>query len=646
MAKLAIVQGPGKGSLFEIEHEATIGRSRACTIQVDDKNVSRTHAKFELRDTTMYLRDAGSRNGLLVNGQTCTEKKLESGDRLQLGSTVFVYEPDFEIFPGEDSGGVILVRGDSEEGRTSGEVTAMLDVEAIIREAEKASVETGKMKKMDANEAAEAHRRLRAIYEVTRATTTILDEPVLLGRVVDVVIELLKAERGAIFLCTEDGSGLHPGAVRYRDRRGSDITVSKSVLEQVVKDRRAVLTGDASTDTRFMSSRSIRLDRVKSILCAPLLSRERLLGVLYVDTQNAMNCFTEDDLALLVNISGQAAVALENARQYGAARDEANVLRKRVQEEMAIVGDSPAIRDVLRRVEKVADSDATALVTGETGTGKEMVAHAIHISSRRRARPFIPVDCTAISENLLESELFGHEKGAFTGADRMKPGKFELADHGTLFLDEIGDMDQGTQQKLLRVLEERTFTRVGGVKLIKVDVRIIAATNRNLEELVSQGKFREDLYYRLAVVPIHLPPLRDRRMDVQILVNHFLRRFQKAAHPMKLAEEAMKVLMNYAWPGNVRELRNVMERATVLCEKPMIDVEDLPPKIVGTGMAAEVTNFIDKDLPLAEIVAEVERTCIQRAFAKAKGKKIEAARILQISRPTLDKKIKDYGIEV
>ena len=645
MPKLAIVQGPGKGSLFEIEHDATIGRSRSCTIQVDDKNVSRTHAKFESREGVMFMRDAGSRNGLLVNGQTCTEKRLESGDRLQLGSTVFVYEPDFEIFPGEDSGGVILVAGESEEGRTSGEVTAMLDVEAIIRETEK-SAETGKLRRQEPTEAAEAHRRLRAIYEVTRATTTLLDEPVLLGRVVDVVIDLLKAERGAIFLCTEDGTGLHPGAVRYRDRRGSDITISKSVLEQVVKERRAVLTGDASTDTRFMSSRSIRLDRVKSILCAPLLSRERLLGVLYVDTQNQMNCFTEDDLALLVNVSGQAAVALENARQFGAARDEANVLRKRVQEEMAIVGDSPAVRDVLRRVEKVADSDATALVTGETGTGKEMVAHAIHLASRRRARPFIPVDCTAISEHLLESELFGHEKGAFTGADRMKPGKFELADHGTLFLDEIGDMDQGTQQKLLRVLEERTFTRVGGVKLIKVDVRIIAATNRNLEEMVSQGKFREDLYYRLAVVPIHLPPLRDRRMDITILVQHFLRRFQKASHPMKIADEAMKVLQNYAWPGNVRELRNVLERATVLCEKPVIDVEDLPPKIVGTGMAAEVTNFIDKDLPLSEIVAEVERTCIQRAIAKAKGKKIEAARILQISRPTLDKKLKDYGIEV
>ncbi|NUN50476.1 MAG: sigma 54-interacting transcriptional regulator [Candidatus Brocadiae bacterium] len=645
MPKLAIVQGPGKGSLFEIDHDATIGRSRTCSIQVDDKNVSRTHAKFELRAGVMYLRDAGSRNGLLVNGTTCTEKRMESGDRLQLGHTVFVYEPDFEIFPGEDSGGVILVAGESEDARASGEVTAALDVEAIVREHERAA-ETAKVRRESASESAETDRRLRAIYEVTRATTTLLDEHLLLGRIVEVVMELLKAERGAVFLCQEDGSGLHPGAVRYRDRRGSDIAVSKSVLEQVVKDRRAVLTGDASTDTRFMSSRSIRLDRVKSILCAPLISREKLLGVLYVDTQNQMNCFTEEDLALLVNISGQAGIALENARLYGAARDEANVLRKRVQEEMAIVGESPAVRDVLRRIEKVADSDATALVTGETGSGKELVAHAIHLASRRRARPFIPVDCTAISEHLLESELFGHEKGAFTGADRMKPGKFELADHGTLFLDEIGDMDQGTQQKLLRVLEERTFTRVGGVKLIKVDVRIVAATNRNLEEMVSQGKFREDLYYRLAVVPIHLPPLRDRRMDTPILVAHFLRRFQKGPQPMKIADEAMKVLMNYAWPGNVREMRNVIERATVLCEKPIIDVEDLPPKIVGTGMAAEVTNFIDKDLPLSEIVAEVERTCIQRAMSKAKGKKIEAARILQISRPTLDKKLKDYGIEV
>ena len=299
-------------------------------------------------------------------------------------------------------------------------------------------------------------------------------------------------------------------------------------------------------------------------------------------------------------------------------------------------------------VERIAPYDLPVLVTGESGTGKELLARAMHYRSGRADRAFVVENCGALPDQLLESELFGHKRGSFTGAYEDRIGLFQQADGGTIFLDEIGETSPAFQVKLLRALQEREIRPLGASRTVSIDVRIVSATNRDLEEDVRSGRFRKDLYYRLSAIKLHVPPLRERRCDVPPLARQVLdRAIASLGKPVRgFTDEAMARLSDYAWPGNVRELRNVIERATVLCEKAVIDVEDLPPKIVGTGMAAEVTNFIDKDLPLSEIVSEVERTCIQRAIAKAKGKKIEAARILQISRPTLDKKLKDYGIEV
>lgn len=304
-----------------------------------------------------------------------------------------------------------------------------------------------------------------------------------------------------------------------------------------------------------------------------------------------------------------------------------------------IIGISFGIQKVFELIEKVADTGATILITGESGVGKELVARAIHYNSSKKDNPLVVVNCGAIPETLLESELFGFEKGAFTGALNTRLGRFELADGGSIFLDEIGDMSFNLQVKLLRVLQERTFERIGGSKTINVNLRIIAATNRNLEELVKEGKFREDLYYRLSVVPIHIPPLRERRQDIPLLLNYFLEKSNviNGADIGGCSEEAMDILMNYEYPGNIRELQNIIERVVVIKKKGCIDIEDLPEKL--WSVKGEVFE-VDMHKGYDTLVSEFEKTIIAKALQETSGVKSKAAQMLNINRTTLIEKIK------
>jgi len=309
-----------------------------------------------------------------------------------------------------------------------------------------------------------------------------------------------------------------------------------------------------------------------------------------------------------------------------------------------IIGMSLGMQKVFELIEKVADTNATTLITGESGVGKELVAKAIHYNSSRKDNPIIVVNCGAIPENLLESELFGYEKGAFTGAYNTKHGKFEVADKGTIFLDEIGDMSLSLQVKLLRVLQEKTFERIGGAKTIKVDIRFIAATNRDLEKMVKDGQFREDLYYRLNVVPIHIPPLRERKQDIPLLLNYFL---EHSNHLNDAAVEgfddnAMEVLMAYDYPGNVRELNNIVERVVVLKKKGIITIDDLPEKL---WTLKEKEQQIDIQRGYETLVTEFEKAIIMKALKETKGVKSKAATILNINRTTLIEKMKRFGME-
>jgi len=324
-----------------------------------------------------------------------------------------------------------------------------------------------------------------------------------------------------------------------------------------------------------------------------------------------------------------------------------------------IIGKSPALTGVFSVLSKVAPTDSTVLVTGESGTGKELLVRALHCNSRRRERPFVPVNCGAIPRELLESELFGHEKGAFTHAIRSRAGRFELADGGTIFLDEIGEMDLSLQVKILRVLQEKEFERVGGTKTMKVDVRIVAATNRDLDAEVAAGRFREDLFYRLNVIPLHLPPLRERGDDVLLLAGAFLQRFcaMKERKPLAIPPDIAELFLSYSWPGNVRELENFMERLSILCDSDEIRGEDLPRKIwdnvgrkppeAGHAPAAPagfvwptVADLKAKNLGLKEFLDEIEERLLSEALAMASGVKNQAAEILGIKRTTLIEKLK------
>jgi len=353
--------------------------------------------------------------------------------------------------------------------------------------------------------------------------------------------------------------------------------------------------------------------------------------------------------------------ALEVARMKKEAarlKEENRVLREESLAQTGIdnlVGESPVMQEVFTTVRKVAPSDSTVLVTGESGTGKELIAHALHDLSRRREGPFIRVGCGALAETLLESEMFGHEKGAFTGASRRKLGRFELADGGTIFLDEIGEIGAALQMKLLRVLQEREFERVGGEETLSVDVRVVAATNRDLEALVQEGVFREDLYYRLHIVPLRMPALRERPGDVPRLARHFIEKLsgRTGKKITDLTPEALEVLEQYRWPGNVRELENVIEQAMVFCEGEVLEEADLPSNLKkrpapGAGLRQEADGSLRVDLAgrsLPEVLDEVERTLIASAFETAKKVKTETARLLGIKTSALYYKLEKYGIE-
>ncbi len=365
----------------------------------------------------------------------------------------------------------------------------------------------------------------------------------------------------------------------------------------------------------------------------------------------AMKAGAFDYLAKPVKME-EVLMIIRRALEFRDLRRENYALKRQLKKKYKFqnfIGDSPAMNKVFRTIEKVADTDSTILILGESGTGKELVARAIHYHSARKDKPLIPVNCGAIPEELLESELFGHEKGAFTNAIRTRIGRFEMAHGGTIFLDEIAEMSPHLQVKLLRVLQEQEFERLGGTRTIKCDVRIIAATNKNLERAVSDGKFREDLYYRLRVIPIQLPPLRDRKSDIPLLVNHFLEQMNKAKKKKirGMEKEVLRALEEYDWPGNVRELENVIERMVILTDGDYITMDDLPEKIAAghKSMEHSVTEIPEEGVSLSQAVNEYEKQLIISALERTGWVKNRAAKLLRMNRTTLVEKIKKQGIE-
>ncbi|PYS33193.1 MAG: sigma-54-dependent Fis family transcriptional regulator, partial [Acidobacteria bacterium] len=430
----------------------------------------------------------------------------------------------------------------------------------------------------------------------------------------------------------------------YRERKGElaePFRISRTIARQVLHDGVAVMANDVLSDQQFRPTESLVVSQIRSLLCVPLLVFGSKLGVIYADTTRLDVRLDEHHLHLLTAIASVMAVALEHARYVEWLESENRRLQEEINIEHDMVGDSTRMRDVYQFLSKVAPTDSTVLILGESGTGKELVARAIHRNSKRANRPFVAINCAALTESLLESELFGHERGAFTGAITQKKGKIEVADGGTVFLDEIGELALPLQAKLLRVLQEREFERVGGTRPIKVDIRLIAASNRNLDEAVKTNRFRQDLFYRLNVLCVTLPPLRERREDIPLLASYFVQRYSRQANrPVSgISPEAHALLKQYDWPGNVRELQNALERAVVLGMSDHIRPEDLPEALVETNLPARgaVLRYHDS-------VSSVKRQLIIKALEQAGGNFTEAARLLDLHPNYLHRLVRNMDI--
>jgi transcriptional regulator with GAF, ATPase, and Fis domain len=494
--------------------------------------------------------------------------------------------------------------------------------------------------------------RLNHLLQASRQVTGTLDLNVLLGRVVDAVVRIAGADRGFLMLMREDGR-LQFEIARSREQATlpqEEFQISWGIAEEAAHRRETVWVPDALGSSLFQDRKSVRELSLRTVVALPILSAGRVLGVLYVDSNSIAHEFTPEDIAILEGFAAQVAVALENARQHEALRDSKNRLeienlnlRRALKEETRyglLVGRSPKMLRVLELLEKVIPTQVAVLIQGETGTGKELIARAIHSNGPRKDQNFIAVNCGALPENLLESELFGYKKGAFTGAAEDRVGLFEAADGGTLFLDEVGEMPASLQVKLLRVLQDSQIRRVGDTVSRRVDFRLITATNRDLKAEVDAGRFRQDLFYRMNVVPISLPPLRERGEDVLLLSQHFLDLFSKQQQKTirGITPEAREILLRYGWPGNVRELENATARAVALADEGGM----IEPGLFGLG--PPLARRWDGEHSLRETLDAVEAETIREALLQSDSNVSRAARALGVSRQHLHNRMNAHGI--
>jgi transcriptional regulator with GAF, ATPase, and Fis domain len=637
LARLVVVEGPDAGREFELPlRGGGIGRGEGNLIQLTDPTVSRQHGLIELRDGALVWVDDSGKPRTLINGAPPTVHRLEAGDEIVLGATKLAYLP---------VDGVAVMKAASH-------VTMEVSTAALF--ALEGRDDRG-LKHLAA--IAELGHRLRAEAAAGRDAVA--------RAACDAVRTALDAHRAFVLSA---GARPAPLAAAVAAGDSAQLQLPHDLIEKVRKGD--VVTAETGSGTSQ-----------RALIAAPVYgSGDEVVAVLWIDRIGAPWHQADAQAASCIAQLTGAALVGADARDQLARR--AAALEEQLEGPAGpkeLVGRSAATLRVLEFVKRVGPSDATILLGGESGSGKEMVASAIHRASRRAKGPFVAVNCAALTESLIESELFGHEKGAFTGATEKKSGRFEMADRGTLFLDEIGELPLGLQTKFLRVLEERRFERVGGQKSIEVEVRVVAATNRDLAEMVKRGTFREDLFYRLSVIQLDVPPLRERLDDVPPLAEHFLARFRHQAgrRIVGFATEALAVMSRYHWPGNVRELRNAVERAIVLGERDTIQASDLPPQLLAQSTASVRTrpppptpplgaaishatlvvevaptpaapvvtqHTTGPRPPVARSLRELEKEGILAALAATSGNKAQAATILEIDRSTLYKKLKDYDL--
>lgn len=626
---LIAISGSLKGNIFPLtDREVSIGREGSNGICVSELSVSRRHCVIRQtggpESPLFTVTDLESYNGTFVNGIPVIEQSLSHGDQVTLGDVQFLF---LTSHPDVGAAGVQFDEADLITRST----VRLHQRDALYLQPEKLSLDLS-------NRVA---RDLNTLLEISKALSSIRDAQELQHRLLELLFDVTPAQRGAILLLDEDQQ-LFRSLCGWTRLSGADdsLKVSRTITQQVVRENVSLMSNDLVDQTSGVAP-SLITSRVCSLLCVPLTAFGNVRGVIYLDTTDAEGRFDEGHLQLLTGVGGIATAALENARHLGWLHEENQRLQEEIRLDHQMIGQSPAMRNVYSVLSKVAPADSTVLIRGKSGTGKELAARALHLNSKRSEKSFIAINCATLSEGLLESELFGHEKGAFTGAITQKRGKLEIANGGTLFLDEVGELSPTIQVKLLRVLQEREFERVGGTQPIKVDVRVIAATNRNLEDAIKSGTFRQDLYYRLNVVSVAMPSLRERREDIPLLASYFVSKFSQQCKKRigGIAPEARQILQSYDWPGNVRELENAIERAVVLGSGNMISPEDLPETILDHQSEPLPTRYY-------EGVKHAKKQLIQKALQEADGNYTVAARSLGVHPNNLHRLIRSLDLKM
>ncbi len=599
---LNAVAGALKGTSFRLSiGDISLGADAENDIPIVDLSVSPRHCAIRGDGRQFIITNLNVGNSTFVNGISVNERVLKPGDEVRVGNSVFMIVSDRN--------------GELADRRRQGP-TPPMDSRVLA----------------DFN----------ALLQISTILNSLSGVAAIQRQVLNAALDVAPAERAAIVML-EDSSERCASviALNRETRRDCEIEVKQSVIERVIAERVAILSNDAPEGGSAHGADPPGRRLVRSLLAIPIETFERILGVLYLDGVNFATRFDENLLQFLAAVGSIAAIAIENSRRLEMLEGENRTLHAEINIEHSMVGDSPRMRQLYKFITKVAPSDSTVLVGGESGTGKELVARAIHNNSTRTNRLFVAINCAAITETLLESELFGHEKGAFTGAVAQKKGKLEVAEGGTVFLDEIGELAAALQAKLLRVLQEREFERVGGTRPIKLNVRVIAATNRDLAEAVKSGSFRQDLYHRLNVVSVRMPALRERKEDIPLLATYFARKYGAKANRTitGLSARARAGLLNYDWPGNVRELENAIERAVVMGSTNSILPEDLPEAVFDKPVArgVEITRY-------HEGVQRAKKQIILKAMEQSGGSYTDAARLLGVHVNYLHRLMKNLSL--
>jgi transcriptional regulator with GAF, ATPase, and Fis domain/pSer/pThr/pTyr-binding forkhead associated (FHA) protein len=651
--RLIAISGPVKGAVFELtENEVSLGRDSSNAVHLNDLSVSRRHCLIRrqsahhaeelaageetsnepgapsMTDSEFTLLDLESYNGTFVNGVPVHEQKLAHGDQIALGDIVLLFllhEPEPGTTPPEQVGESDLITRSTVRLRRE---------DALYLHPEKLAADVPRSDRLA--------RDLSTLLRISSSIGALRTVSELRAYLLETIREITPAERIVVALAGQNGDEL-TSTTGWSLLKGADDSIkpSRAITSQVQRERVALLSNDIVQNEGLAHRPSLVEANVCSVVCVPLVVFDEALGVIYLDTSNRSSRFDEDELQLLTGIAGIAAVAFENARNVESLQHENERLHQEIKLEHQLIGESEPLRAVLQLIGRVAPTDSTVLIRGESGTGKELAARAIHINSTRATKPFVAINCATLTETLIETELFGHEKGAFTGAIALKRGKLEIADGGTVFLDEVAELTPLIQGKLLRVLQEREFERLGGNRPIKVDVRIITATNQNLEQAIKDKKFREDLYYRLNVVSVVMPALRERREDIPLLANYFLLIYSKKCKRKVrgLADETRRLLQQYDWPGNVRELENAIERAVVLGTDDLITADDLPERLMEAAPSESAM------IGYHQAVTEAKKELVIKAVRQANGNYTQAAKALGIHPNNLHRLIKTLNVK-